>query len=464
MLTLLRRHAARGARLSEKVLRGKICPEALPYYYYFWQAERGKLSPARLQERLRRNAEYGEVIEPLLGEIDSTYRRFLYRSPLPQEVVRHIICFYEEFNTPGRRAAAIKRGGTLPHLGIRPLRLEMDIVNQCNLRCIMCHFSSAEFFKRKKQEISPEEFARVAEQVFPLCSYVSLSLSTEPLLHRKFGELLRIAGRYKIPFVYMHTNALLLNDRIIDQLIESKFNEVCISIDGATKQTYERIRVGANFERLIANIEAINRAKKRAGARLPRLGFNVVLMRSNIAELPSIIRLAHDLEVEGVGAVHMVPFAAAVADPGEESLRLHKDLCNRMLEEARAAAEKYHVRVTLPDRFEGGAETTPVSRRGDEHRDLRFLPLQAAPAQASCFFPWHFVGLDSVGNLFPCGWWYNEPAMGNLLTESFEQIWNNEQYYRLRSEHLKGPLRQVCQTCPAAGMGNVNNPSAFLEK
>jgi radical SAM protein with 4Fe4S-binding SPASM domain len=464
MFTSFRRHAARVARLSGKVMQGKICPEALPYYYYFWRAERGKLSPARLLERMRGDAEYGTVIGPLLKEIDSTYGKFLFRGPLPQEILRHVVCFYEEFNTPERRAEAVRRGGILPHLGIRPLKLEMDIVNQCNLRCVMCHFSSAEYFKRKKEEISVGDFTRVAEQLFPLCSYVSLSYSTEPLLHRKFGELLRITGRYKIPFVYMHTNGLLLNDETIGQLIESKFNQVCISVDGATKQTYERIRAGAKFERLVANIEAVNRAKKRAGSRLPRLGFNVVLMRSNIMELPSIVRLAHDLKVEGVGAVHMVPFSAAAADPREESLQADKDLCNRMLDEARAAGEKYRVRVTLPDKFSVGPGAAPASRGGDDHRDLRFLPLPAAPAHASCFFPWHFVALDSAGNLLPCGWWYNQPPMGNLLSESFEEVWDNERYRGLRSEHLNGALRQVCQTCPAAGMGNVNTPDAFLEK
>ncbi len=464
MPTSFRQQAARVARLSGKIIRGEVCPEALPFYHYFWQLERGKLSRERLLERLRGNVEYGKVIEPLLKEINSTYSRFIFRDPAPHEIVRHLIHFYEEFNTLDCRAEAIRRGGILPDLGIRPLKLEIDIVNQCNLRCVMCHFSNAEYFKRKKQEIPVEDFARIAEQLFPLCSYISLSLGTEPLLHRKFGELLRITGRYKVPFVYMHTNALLLNDRIIDQLIQSGFNQICISIDGATKQTYERIRVGAKFERLIANIEAINRAKKRRGARLPRLGFNVVLMRSNIMELPSLIRLAHELEVEGVGAVHMVPLSIAVADPQEESLHNHKDLCNRMLDEARALAKKYHVQITLPDRFEVVEKPAAVRQTGSEHPVLRFLPIQAAPAEASCFFPWHFVALDSGGNLLPCGWWHNEPPMGNLLTESFEEIWNNENYRRLRAEHLNGAWRQVCQTCPAAGMGNINSPRAFLDK
>jgi radical SAM protein with 4Fe4S-binding SPASM domain len=464
MLTTLRQRAALAGRLFRKVAAGEIRPDALPYYFYFWRAGRGGLSPEQLTEKLRRGAEYGPVVEPLLAEINSTYSRFLFRAPAPQETLRHLIRFYEEFHTPARRIDAIRKGDVLPHLGIRPLKLEMDIVNQCNLRCVMCHFSSDEFSKRKKEEISVGDFERIAAQLFPLCSHVSLSLGAEPLLHRNLGELLRITGNYKIPFVYMHTNGLLLNEKTIGQLIRSRFNQLSISVDGATKQTYERIRAGAKFERLVANIEAVNRAKESMKSQLPRLSFNVVLMRSNIEELPAIVRLAHELKVEGVAAVHMMPLSIAVVDPAEESLRGHKELCNRMLAEARRLAGQYRINVTLPEPFGAVADATPLSSVGTNHRDLRFLPVRQAAAQPSCSFPWHFVGLDSQGNMSPCGWWHDEPPMGNLLRESFAEVWDNEAYRRLRGEHLNGGLRRVCRTCPAAGMGNVNSASAFRDK
>jgi radical SAM protein with 4Fe4S-binding SPASM domain len=464
MLTPLRRHAALAGRLFRKVAAGEIRPDALPYYFYFWRAGRGQLPPEQLTEWLRRGAEYGPVVEPLLAEINSTYSRFLFRAPEPRETLRHLIRFYEAFRTPARRAAAVREGGVLPHLGIRPLKLEMDIVNQCNLRCVMCHFSSEEFSKRKKEEISVGDFERIAAQLFPLCSHMSLSLGAEPLLHRNLGELLRITGGYKIPFVYMHTNGLLLNEKTIGQLIRSRFSQLSISVDGATKRTYERIRAGAKFERLVANIEAVNRAKRSMKSQLPRLSFNVVLMRSNIEELPAIVRLAHELKVEGVAAVHMMPLSIAAVDPAEESLRGHKELCNRMLAEARRLAGRYRINVTLPEPFGAAADAAPLSSVGTGHRDLRFLPVRQAAARPSCSFPWHFVGLDSGGNMSPCGWWHGEPPMGNLLRESFAEVWDNEAYRRLRGEHMNGELRRVCRTCPAAGMGNVNSASAFRDK
>jgi radical SAM protein with 4Fe4S-binding SPASM domain len=425
------------------------------------ELERKHLTVASLVDSLSHNAEYTEVIEPLLKEINHVYARFMLRDPTPPEIVRSIAHFYEAHDTRERRAAAVPR--CRKHLGIRPLKVEMDIVNQCNLRCTMCMFSNPELYRRPKREMTMEDFARIAEQVFPLCSQVSLSVSTEPLLNRRLPEILQIVAEYEIPFVYMFTNGLLLHEKLIGKIINSKLHHLAISIDGATKDTYERIRVGGKFERLIANIQAVNRAKKQMGSKTPRISFNIVLMRSNIEELPALVHLAHSLEVNEMSAVHMVPLDLAVVDP-KESLQWDKELCNRMLDETQALATHHHVHVSLPARFNiAGRDPRPIQVDAT-HPALRFLePQPDATEQPSCLFPWHFVGLDSDGSLLPCGWWHNQPPMGNILTESFEVIWNSEEYRRLRSEHLlRRGLRSVCQTCPAAGMGKVDDAKAFV--
>nr|MDQ3024687.1 hypothetical protein [bacterium] len=101
---------------------------------------------------------------------------------------------------PTARQQAVRSGNFRHHLGIRPLMLEMDIVNQCNLRCVMCHFSSPEFSKKKKQEMSLENFRRITEQVFPLCARLSLSISTEP----------KVCSQLRVMVVSFHGNGASL--------------------------------------------------------------------------------------------------------------------------------------------------------------------------------------------------------------------------------------------------------------
>jgi len=261
----------------------------------------------------------------------------------------------------------------------------------------------------------------------------------------------------------MYTNGILLRRSVIDTLIQQQVNQISISIDGATKQTYERIRVGASFDKLVGNIQSLNQAKRRLGSQLPYVSFNIVMMRSNIEELPALVRLAHSLEVKSIYACHMVPLRIAAVDPNE-CLQLDKDLCNRMMDEAREAANRYEVAVEFPRNF----MTTDKFSHRKQIRSPQLTTVashETSSADASCPFPWSFVGLEPGGRLIPCGWWYGQEPMGNILTESFEEIWNNEGYRKLRSEHLlrKG-LRPVCETCPVAGTGDVNSAQAFVVK
>src|SRR5207247_1766069 len=78
-----------------------------------------------------------------------------------------------------------------------------------------------------------------------------------------------------------------------------------------------------------------------------------------------------------------------------------------------------------------------------------------------CHFPWHFVGLDAAGNVVPCGWWYGEEPMGNIRTESFEEIWTGRRFRALRAEHQAGERRPTCRNCPAMGVGRVSDAGAF---
>jgi radical SAM protein with 4Fe4S-binding SPASM domain len=410
-------------------------------------------------EQLRRCPGCRDIRETLKAEIGATYIRFLFRMPTAVEIAQHLGHFYQRFPGPAECRQALARESIRTYLGIRPFNLEMDITNQCNLRCLMCYFSDPKIYKRKREDISVEDFARIAKQVFPLCQRVSLSIATEPLLHQQFDELLAITRRYEVPLVYMNTNGVLLNEKRIDRIIRSGMHQISISIDAATKQTYERIRVGSDFDRLLSNIRALNEAKRLVGSRHPHLNFNFVLMRSNVHELPALIQLAHRLGVRSVAATHVVPYENT--NTKEESLEGHKELCDRMLDEARALAKGYRIGANLPEKF-GAPNRASLRQIGQK---VFSLNLADRDVHGCCQFPWHFIAIDCDGRVHPCGWWYSpEQPMGDIKTESFEAIWNNERYRALRAEHLSGALRATCRTCPAAGMGRVTEKAAFQVK
>jgi len=170
----------------------------------------------------------------------------------------------------------------------------------------MCHFSFDDVFFREAEYIKPTLFAKIAESVLPLAHTLILSAGNEPLTSPFFVELLKISSKYSIPNVLFITNAQRLRPKVADAVIESGVTQVQISIDGATKDTYEYVRRGARFDRLIHNIEYITDRKRKLGTHLPQLQFNLVLMRRNLHELDQFVDLAEDLGVEWIGARHLL--------------------------------------------------------------------------------------------------------------------------------------------------------------
>jgi radical SAM protein with 4Fe4S-binding SPASM domain len=417
----------------------------------------------------------------LSAEVNRVYQRFHFRKPAPHEIVRHLAHFGQKFPAAADQYQALRAGAVVRHLGIRPLTLETDLTNQCKLRCTFCYMSLDHYSRQRRDDISLEDFVRIAEQVFPLCHTVNLARIAEPLLHRQFGELLAITGRYGVPCIGITTNALLLDERRIEEAVTGGLNHAVVSIDGPTPATYERLRRKGHFDRLLANLRALNRSKERHGSRTADLAFSFVMMRSNIRELSAIVRLADQLQVLVVIANHLTPLAGL----GTESEVMSKDpdLCNRMMDEARDLAGRYGIEIRLPGRFEpagdGGSllrigvsalagktsTVDPSVREAGRRRERSFfgLALGGDEARDHCLYPWHYVIVTRYGDVLPCGGWWEQP-FGNLFRDSFEEIWNNARYQALRSEHCGGALGPTCRACPATMMGNVNSEGAFLTR
>jgi molybdenum cofactor biosynthesis enzyme MoaA len=94
----------------------------------------------------------------------------------------------------------------------RFLNLELDIVNRCNIRCVMCFHSLPATREARTVYLSPDDFASAAGRILPHAYRLTLSLGNEPLMSPHFVPILRIASGYGVPEITFFTNGLLLND------------------------------------------------------------------------------------------------------------------------------------------------------------------------------------------------------------------------------------------------------------
>jgi MoaA/NifB/PqqE/SkfB family radical SAM enzyme len=128
-------------------------------------------------------------------------------------------------------------------------------------------------------EISENYFNEI-KQLIPYLQRV-VWLGGEVFLYDKFFELFDLSSLHRVK-QNVATNALLLNRDIIKKLLESYYLELNLSIDALTKNTYENIRVGAKFEKLMNNVDLLN--DLICGKNNIQLYVNVVVSRWNMEE------------------------------------------------------------------------------------------------------------------------------------------------------------------------------------
>ena len=177
----------------------------------------------------------------------------------------------------------------------RFLSVFMDQNNKCNLRCQMCGFSDPRAALLRKYDLPRWAFERIAAELFPRATYLCLSLMTEPFMTRDFPDRLAAVRRFAVPFSEVITNATLLTDHAIGKILDAQLSRVIVSIDGGTKEVFERVRIGADFETVIGNFVALRTRREERATRLPRLRINHVLSELNVDHFEAFLALTERL-------------------------------------------------------------------------------------------------------------------------------------------------------------------------
>ncbi|MBI5899449.1 MAG: radical SAM protein [Rhodocyclales bacterium] len=167
----------------------------------------------------------------------------------------------------------------------RPRRVMIDLVSVCNLRCPMCSVPpDIAIGATQKKHLDLVEFKRIADELEGHVTDLSLVYSGEPLLHPSFKEIVEYA---KTRF-YLSTisNGTVIKGGRLEALVDG-IDYLQFSFDGLSKESYEKYRVGANYDSVLANVNAVIDAKQRAGLGLPVVTITFLVNSYNEDEVES---------------------------------------------------------------------------------------------------------------------------------------------------------------------------------
>jgi len=230
------------------------------------------------------------------------------------------------------------------------LRLRIDLINRCNLRCVMCHYNNPAYTSKPRSYVSIEDFIRYFGPIGKYVSEALLSCADEPLLAPSFTEVLSYISK-NFPHVSMSfcTNGTLFTSEVQKAVIETGVKRVMVSLDGVTPDIYESIRKGAKFEKVLTNVINFSKYKEAAKVTWPELQLNFVLMRSNVHESLALVEVANKLNASSIEFHHAVPTNGI--DMKEEKLENHPALYNAYRKEFLAAGKKHGIQIFAPEEF-----------------------------------------------------------------------------------------------------------------
>lgn len=302
----------------------------------------------------------------------------------------------------------------------------------CNAKCIFCN----QLDNKPVKEIRLEEFKIMFSHIDtkPVRVFY-FSGGGEPLLCKDLFDIIRFvkssAPMIKIKVI---TNGLLIG-KYAQEIAESGIDELIISVHGAEDVNNDILQI-KDSKSIFSGISILNKYQQKFNKEIKKY-FSVVVSSLNINEVPELIKMASDLDVNGVSVAfcRYYPHRIGGRLKMEDSLFFNKKLYNVVTQKAAKLAWRLGVSFSCAPSFL------------NEFKRKR------------CCAPWYMVIVDWEGDIYPCSGgeeiFYEKVKsrryyFGNLLKEDIMSAVLNESYIKLR-RHLLTYFKEKnipeCDTC-----------------
>jgi len=293
---------------------------------------------------------------------------------------------------------AYKFGRT--RLSYAPIFVWLEPTNRCNLKCPLC--PTGEGLTRERGEMTIDLYRQVLEKLNeapPLL--LTLHLAGEPLLAENIFEMIRLAKEAGIQTT-LSTNVTLLSPPISRRLIQAGLDSIRLDFC-ADKKTFEKVRLGASWEKVYANILGLLKVKAelnvaRPIVRIKEVSDSGASHRERARAMRELKSLFHGFPVKGFSSLEIHNWSGAFATA-------HEDL-------------------------------------GEAHR----VPRRWRP----CSHLWTSLAITCDGLVVPCCRDLEaECVVGDLKTQSLMDVWNGDRLRAMRDAMVKRDLSQIslCAKC-----------------
>lgn len=273
-----------------------------------------------------------------------------------------------------------------------------NVTSKCNLRCVHCYA-----YTDKRDELETSTALKVLDELNDI-AFLILFSGGEPLLRK---DLFEIAERSKVPLT-LSTNGTLIDLNMAEKIKNAGFRYVGISLDGYG-DVHDRFRgVEGCFDRAVEGIKNVKSLGILSGVRF-------TLTKFNLNEVPKLLDLCEELEVERFCFYHLVPSGRAdfsLDVPNSERRHIIEYLFERSFD--------FEGEILTVDNPCDGIFFCLKLKEIDEelaYNAYEFLKYRGGDRSGR-----NLVNIDPFGYVHPNQFWWDYNC-GNVKERSFKSIW-----------------------------------------
>ena len=308
----------------------------------------------------------------------------------------------------GTHRRDVRRYARNPDALTFPSYIQLQTINACQAACTMCPYDTySKVFQRGRMD--DDLFEKVVSEIaqHPETHSFIPMLQNEPLLDKKLFDRLRrfreLSGN-NIE-IEMVTNGALLTDEAVNNIRDVRLDILDISLDALTKETYESIRIGLDFDQVMAGVERVIEADLPHTKILVRL----VRQRNNFHEVKSF---AKRWRSRGVGVfIYSAHDRAGAVTNFDERIRVPREAQTLFHKIERKASRMYF---------------------------------------GHCPIPFTLASILHNGDVLMCvNDWARKEIVGNVRDNTIAEVWNGDRMRELRALISKRDYDQIgaCRDC-----------------
>jgi radical SAM protein with 4Fe4S-binding SPASM domain len=180
----------------------------------------------------------------------------------------------------------------------KPESISVEPTNICNLSCPECP-TGTNSLTRTTGDIDLKLFKQIIDDGKKYLYNIILYFQGEPFISKDIYEQIRYAKNNKL-YTITSTNGHYLNKENCKSIINSGLDRLLISLDGTNQETYEKYRIGGDFNKVIDGIKTLVATKQELNSKAPYLILQFLVFKHNQHQINEIKQLGKELGVDKV--------------------------------------------------------------------------------------------------------------------------------------------------------------------